>query len=199
MTEGVVDACRVIFPVRQQVDGEEIHRRRDFRVLQPEFPDIGVGHRLADLGLHLADQLRQARAGDFLAQQRLVADDHRRDYVRVGLGRGDQRVDFLLRVHRVAIDPGAQHQLEAVLARQGRDFLEAGHRVGAHALEAFGEQREVGVHPLGAQDEGLVEGRLVLVERAVGGALQLVRGRGCVRQQHRLADGIPEAKEGEDG
>jgi hypothetical protein len=41
------------------VDGQEIHRRRDFRVLEPELPDVGIGDRLLDLAFDLIDQLRQ--------------------------------------------------------------------------------------------------------------------------------------------
>ncbi|MCY1430568.1 hypothetical protein D9M71_465180 [compost metagenome] len=88
--QGFVYATWVVFPVRQQVDGQEVHGRRHLRVLQPELPHIGVGHRHLDLAFHPGDQRGQVRAGDLLAQQRLVADDHRADHVGVGVGGGDQ-------------------------------------------------------------------------------------------------------------
>ena len=66
-----------IVPVRQQMDGQEVHGRRDFRVLEPELPDVGISDRLFDLAFDLINKLRQLRAGDFLAQQGFVADDHR--------------------------------------------------------------------------------------------------------------------------
>ncbi|MNQ91186.1 hypothetical protein D3C85_1065550 [compost metagenome] len=137
------------------------------------------------------------RAGDFLAQQGFVADDHRLDHIRVGIGRGNQGVDFLGRVDGVGIDPGATHDLQAVLARQCRNAFEPGHRVGADALEARGQQGQVRIHAFGAQLQRLVEGRLVFIERGVGGALQLVRGAGHVRQHHRLAQAIPECTKAE--
>jgi len=197
MLQGEVDVRRIVFPVRQQVNGQEIHRRRDFRVLEPELPDIGIGDRLLDLAFDLVDQLRQLRAGDFLAQQRFVADDHRADHIRVGVGRGNQQVDFLFSVHRVAVDPGADHQLQTVLARQFRQGFKAGHRIGADTFEARRQQGEVGVHAFRAQFERHVERRLILVERRVGGALQFVR-RGCgIRQNHRFAEAVPEATEGQ--
>ncbi|MNZ76444.1 hypothetical protein D3C78_949470 [compost metagenome] len=181
MLQGSVDVRRIIFPVGQQVNGQEVHGGGNFRMLEPELPDVGVGDRLFDLALDLVDQLRQLRAGDFLAQQGFVADDHCAHHIRVGVGRGDQQVDFFLGVHRVAVDPGADHQLQAMLARQVRQGFEAGHGIGADAFEAFGQQREVGIHALGAQVEWHVKRRLILVERGVGGALQLVRRAGDVR------------------
>ncbi|MCY1185942.1 hypothetical protein D9M73_267660 [compost metagenome] len=109
------------------------------------------------MALDLVDQLHQLGAGDFLAQQGFVADDHRADHVRVGVGRGDQQVDFFFGVHRVAVDPGADHQLQPMLARQVGEGIEAGHGVGADALEIFGQQREIGVHALGTKVERYVE------------------------------------------
>ena len=46
---------RFVFPVRQDVDGDEIDVRGDSRVLEPEGPDVGVRHRLADRGAHLVE------------------------------------------------------------------------------------------------------------------------------------------------
>nr|VVN31770.1 hypothetical protein PS652_04886 [Pseudomonas fluorescens] len=195
--QGIVDALGFIFPVGQQVNGQEVYRRGDLRVLQPELPDIGVGHRHADLAFHLVDQRRQLRAGDFLAQQGFVADDHRLDHIRVGIGRGDQGLDLFLRIHRIGVDPGAEHDLQAVLASQVRDGFKAGHRVGANALETLGEQGQVCVHARRAQLERLVERRLVLVERRVGGALQLVRSASRIRQHHRFAQAVPQPSQGE--
>ena len=198
MLQGGVDVRRIVFPIGQQMDGEEIHGWRDFRVLEPELPDVGISDRLFDLAFDFINKLRQLRAGDFLAQQGFVTDDHRRDHVRVGVGRGDQQVDFFFGVHRIAVDPGADHQLQPVLARQVRQRLKTGHRVGADALETGRQQGEVGVHALGAQFERLIERRLVLVEGGVGGALQLVRRAGDVRQNHRFAEAVPETTQGKD-
>ncbi|MNU99087.1 hypothetical protein D3C71_892110 [compost metagenome] len=191
-----IDVRRIIFPVRQQVDGQEVHGRCDFRMFEPELPDVGVSDRLFDVTLDLVDQLRQLRAGDFLAQQGFVADDHGGHYVGVRVGRGNQQVDLFFGVHRVAVDPGADHQLQAVLARQIGQGFEAGHGVGADAFETLRQQREVGVHALGTQIERHIERRLVFVERRVGRALQLVRRAGDVRQNHRFTNAVPEAAKG---
>ena len=195
MLQRGVDVRRIVFPIRQQVDGQEVHRRGDLRVFEPELPDVGISDRLLDLAFDLVDQPGQLRTGDFLAQQGFVADDHRRDHVRVGVGRGDQQVDFFLGVHRVAVHPRTDHQLQTMFARQVGQGLEAGHGIGANAFEAGGQQREVSVHALGAQLERLIERRLVLVERRVGGALQFVRRAGHVRQNHRFAEAVPKTAE----
>ncbi|MCY1430567.1 hypothetical protein D9M71_465170 [compost metagenome] len=86
-----------------------------------------------------------------------------------------------------------------MLARQCGDCLKTGLRIGTDALEALGQQPEVGVHARRAQAKRLVEGRLVLVERRVRGALQLVRGAGRIGQVHRLAKPVPEPSEPEQG
>ncbi|MCY1373371.1 hypothetical protein D9M69_606450 [compost metagenome] len=66
-------------------------------------------------------------------------------------------------------------------------------------MKAGRQQGQVRVHALGAQHEGLVEGRLVLVERAVGRALQLVAGGGRIGQDHGLAQAVPETRQGQQG
>ena len=134
--ERLVDAGRLIFPIRQQVNGQEVHRRLDFRVLQPELPDIGIGDGLLDLAFNLMDQRHQLLGGDFLAQQGFVADDHRGHHVRAGVGRRDQLVDLFFGRHGVAADPGPGHDFQPMLARHVRQGLQAGHGVGANAFKA---------------------------------------------------------------
>ena len=157
MVHRLINACRVIFPVRQQVNGQKVHRRGDFRMLQPELPNICIGHGLLDLAFHLVDQLDQLWRGDFFAQQGFVANDDRTDNVRVGIGRGDQGVDFLCGGNRVAADPGPDHQLQAVFACKVWQAFKTCLRIGADALKARGQQRQVGVHPLSPGHERLVE------------------------------------------
>ena len=41
----VFGAGRNVFPIGQEMNGDEIDIVADFPVAQPEFPDIGVGHR----------------------------------------------------------------------------------------------------------------------------------------------------------
>ena len=47
MAGGEFRAHRHVFPVRQDVDRDEVDGVIDFAVAQPEFPDIGIGHRHA--------------------------------------------------------------------------------------------------------------------------------------------------------
>ena len=44
MNGGEFRPYRHVFPVRQDVDGDEVDGVIDLAVLQPEFPDIGIGH-----------------------------------------------------------------------------------------------------------------------------------------------------------
>ena len=55
---------REVLPVRQDVDGDEIHRVASVAIAQPELPDVGVGHRHRHLRLHAADRVGRASAGD---------------------------------------------------------------------------------------------------------------------------------------
>ena len=111
VVDGLVDPGRVVFPIRQQVDGQKVYCRCNLGVLQPELPHIGVGDGLFDLAFDLRDQLDQLGCSDFFAQQGFVADNHGADDIRVGIGVGDQCVDLFLGLYRVAANPGATHHL----------------------------------------------------------------------------------------
>ena len=76
------------------MDGDEIDRVIDVARAQPEFPDIGIGHRHAGLAFHIADGRGEILRGHFAAQQHLVADDERADHVGILLGEPDRRVDL---------------------------------------------------------------------------------------------------------
>ncbi|MNZ60864.1 hypothetical protein D3C78_789400 [compost metagenome] len=56
-------------------------------------------------------------------------------------------------------------------------IVEADDRIGAQAVEALGQQGDVGLDALPADVERFVEGRLVVIEGAIGRAMQLAVGQ----------------------
>src|SRR3546814_9151851 len=54
MCHRVVDADRHVFPVGQEMHGDEIDLLQQLRETQPEFPHVGIGHRLLHGGLDAA-------------------------------------------------------------------------------------------------------------------------------------------------
>ena len=125
MVECLIDTGRIIFPIRQQVNGQEVDSRGNLRVLQPKLPHVSVSDRLFDLPFDLLDQLDQLWGGDFFAQQHFVADDQGAYDVWIGIGRGDQGADFFLRVEGVAVNPSAAHDFQTMLAGQIRQGFKA--------------------------------------------------------------------------
>ena len=59
--------------------GDEIDILGYFAVAQPEFPDIGVGHRHVHARFYRADDLPQVGDRHLSAQQHFAADDDSRD------------------------------------------------------------------------------------------------------------------------
>ncbi len=72
----------MVFPVRQDVDGDEGHLRGKRRMLAPEFPDVGIGDRHARTAHAFCSNADKHRLRQFPPQQHLVADDQRADDVR---------------------------------------------------------------------------------------------------------------------
>ena len=157
MVECLIDTGRIIFPIRQQVNGQEVDSRGHLRVLQPKLPHVGVGDGLFDLAFDLLDQFDQLRCGDFFAQQDFVADDQGTYDVWISIGRGDQGADFFLRVEGVAANPGAAHDFQTMLARQIRQGFKARLRISTNALEARSEQGQIGIHALNTRHKRLIE------------------------------------------
>ena len=77
MVGGGARRNRDVLPIRKDMNGDKIDRRDEIAIAQPEFPDIGVGHRHRHLGLHLADDVGKVAAREFAAQQHFVADHNR--------------------------------------------------------------------------------------------------------------------------
>ena len=59
MAGGVLRRDRIVFPIGQDVNGDEIHCVRELAVAQPELPHVSVGHRHLDTRLHAADRFGQ--------------------------------------------------------------------------------------------------------------------------------------------
>ena len=77
---------RDAFPVRQQVDTDEIAALRQRRVPEPDAPHVGgtdfdlrIGDRVPD-AMHVCNDVA---GGQFAAQHRLVANDHAVDDFRI--------------------------------------------------------------------------------------------------------------------
>ena len=90
---------REAFPVGQDVRGDEIDRRCELGVLDPDVPDLAGGDRDIDLALDPLDQLDQVFDLLLAAIDGLVADDDAVD-VAVALGEIDRGLHLAL----VAVD-----------------------------------------------------------------------------------------------
>ena len=184
---------RKILPVRQDMDGDEIDRRRDVPIAQPELPDVGVGHRHRHLRLDLTDGLDKSGSRHFAPQQDFVADDHRLDHIRKSLGERDPAVDLLAGELRDARQPQALHHLDTVALGDLRDLVEAMvGRIGAHAVGDALELDQVGLDLPGVDRDVGPERVLTRAERGVGNAVELrPRRQRRVRHLDRGAEPSP--------
>src|SRR5215471_212845 len=129
-----------VFPIRQDVDGDEIDRRGEIAVAQPEFPDIRVGYRHSGPGFDLPQNCRDIFRRELPAQQHLVADNDPYDHIRIALGERNRRVDLDAVLLPVATEPQALQHLETQALGSRRYLVEpiVG-RIGAHAPGKPGE------------------------------------------------------------
>jgi hypothetical protein len=209
MVDRLLDADRFVFPVGQDVRRDDVDMLAQCRpVTQPEFPDIGVGHRHRRLAPGAREQRGQRLGRQFAAQQDLVADHQQLHHVAI-LVRQVQRAAQLGFVgRRVAPDPGAEHHAQPEAAGDGRHRVEAVvEAVGTHAAGHRPEQAQVGLDGLRRDVQARVEGRLAgAAEGRVGDAGQHLRpgrtgrlgqGRGAalryrLRQDQRQRNGEQE-------
>jgi hypothetical protein len=199
LLQGLVDPVGLVFPVGEQVDGQEVDLRRDLGVPEPELPDVGVGDRLPHARLDPAHQLRHLHPGALAPEQHLVADDDRADHVGVAAGELHHPLDLLRRDLRVDPDPGPEHHLQPVRPGDLGDDLEPDHGVGAHAAEVAGQEPEVPLHLLPGDDEGRAQGRLVAGEGGVGDALHPAASGNRLLDRHRASEPVPRSGQGQDG
>ncbi len=119
-----VEADWFVLPVGQDVDGDEIDFVGERGVAQPEFPYVGIGHRLAHALLDLANIAAQLRGRHVLAQQDLIADDHPLNRVGIEVGMVDQKIDLFEIFLLVEAEPGASPNFQAILSGTLRHDLE---------------------------------------------------------------------------
>ncbi|CAM5624003.1 hypothetical protein RLIN73S_05496 [Rhodanobacter lindaniclasticus] len=182
---------RLVFPVRQDVDGQVVHRVRQFRMTQPELQHVGIGHRLGHRCAHLGEVGRQLCRRQLAAQQYLVAHDHRAHHVRVRARGGDAEANLLGVGLGIVPQPDAQQHLHAVAPGDlwhGAEALPL--RIGAHAIEAPRQRTQIRVDAFGADEGGGVERRFAgVAKRRVRHAGDARGGR--IGQVHRPADRPP--------
>jgi hypothetical protein len=189
MAHRVLRRHRIVFPVRQDVDGEVVHRGGHLRIAQPVLPHVGVAHRHrgGDRHAHLAHVAGQHRRRQLAAQQHLVAHDHPAQGPRVRPRVGDALRDLARVGPRVAIEPDPHQHLHAVALRDRRHRRQAlALRIGAHAIEALRQRVQIGINARGTDEGVRVERRLPRQPvRRVGHAGDARRRR--IRQLHRTA------------
>ena len=178
MNGGEFRPYRDVFPVRQDVDGDEVDRVIDLAVLQPEFPDIGIGHGHArGLRFHGADVGDEVGGRHLTAQQDLVAHHQRGDDAGVILGEANGDSDLGLVLEPVAAEPDALHDFQSDLGRKRGNLVEAVlDRIGADAVRDLGQLRQILGDLLGGDMRGRHQRRLLAPERCVGNAEQLCAG-----------------------
>ena len=188
---------RIVFPIGQDVDGDEIHRACELAIAQPELPHVGIGHRRLDPRLHAADRFAKHRRRHFAAQQHLVADDDRAHHVRKPVRQRDAGADLILRAVGVARHPQAKQHFQTVPLRDFGNLVEPEiDRIGANAI---GHLRQLGeiLFDLGGLDFGReIERRLRAAERRIGDAIELLAGtKRRRRHRHRGAEPPPCGKD----
>ena len=179
VVDGGVDAHRVIFPVRQDVDGDERDMPGQLGVLAPELPDIGVGHGHVNGTAHLIDVRTHLLGRLLAAQQHLVAHNDAADGVGVFAGQLDGALDLDVVLVALTADPDPQQHLHAQrLGHLGHLVQPLDDRIGAHALRTSRQDGQVFTQPrFRDHGTGIQRGLAGLAERRVGDALQLVVGR----------------------
>ena len=191
VVDGGVDAHRMIFPVRQDVNRDERDVPGQLGVLAPELPDIGVGHGYIDGTTHLIDVRTHLLGRLFAAQQHLVAHHDAADGVGVLTRQLDGTLDLDVVLVALTADPDTQQHLHAQrLGHLGHLVQPLDDRIGAHALRTGGQDGQVFSQPrFRDHGAGIQRGLAGLAERRIGDALQLVVGR--IDHRLRRALGAP--------
>ena len=169
---GLIDRLLVgeVFPVRQNVGGDEIHGVGELRIVAPDIPDFAGRDGNVDRFLDPLDQLDQVVDLLIGAIHRLVAD-HDADHVAVVPGQIDRGIDFALVALGVLVDPGADHHLEAEFGSDRRhQFVAFRRRVQADRSRQGGEFLQIGADLLGVGDA--VGDGVTRFKRRIGSARQ---------------------------
>ena len=185
---------RVIFPEREDVNGNKINALSQGGVPDPELPDVGVGDRLADLGLHVADVSGKRLCRHFAPEQHLIANDHRLDCVGEALGQRDACLDLPFRAIAPVRHPEPKEHFESVTLCDCRHLVETDiDRVDANAIGQLGEARQIVVDLSGIDTRTEIERRLLIAERRIRDALQPLALRQR-RRRHRNWSSQPPPK-----
>ena len=178
--EGVVERVvhRQAFPVRQQVDRDEVDVGRQFRIAQPDVPGLRGRDRLAGAPLDFPDLEDQVSRRERAVQDLLVADDDPFDAA-VDADRLFQRRDFLLIVVFACVEPHTRGHVKLLFFGQCRQRRQFARTVGADAGGVLGKHAHVAAHGLEVRI-GLGQGAVPATEGVVGkpGDLAVERGRG---------------------
>ncbi len=185
MRRGVARRDREVFPIGQDVDGDEVDGCCHVAVAEPELPHVRVGHRHRHLRFDLTDQLGEVRRRDLAPQEGLVADDEPGNDIRKALGKRDGALHLGAVLRRIVRDPHPLQHLHTVATGDLRDLVEA--MIGRVCPHAVGDLLEVGqvlVDLAGIDRNVGAERVLVAAERGVGYTVEFLAG-GEGRRRHR--------------
>ncbi len=189
----IFGARRNVLPIGQEMRGDEIDILADLAIAQPEFPDIGIGHRHVHARLDRADDLAQVAHRHLAAQQHLAADDDSRDRARMVLDQVDRDVGEVGVLRAIAPDPDAEQHLQSDLRRQFGHLVEpVVDRIGADAFGDFGKFAQILRDLFRTDDQRRIMRGLLAAERRIGNAFQLRRAIDRrARQRHRRGEPPP--------
>ena len=146
MRHRLLDGHRSVFPVGQEVDGDDIDvLAQHVAMPTPEFPDIGIGHGNTRATPGGRQHVGQRRRRLLAAQQHFVADHQQVDHIGVIARQRQCALELRGIADAVAIDPGAQNHPQPELAGKRRHRIEATvDAVGAHAAADRADQAQIG-------------------------------------------------------
>ncbi len=151
------------------MDGDEVDRVIELAVLQPIFPDIGVGDGDLNLRLHKPDIGHEIGNRHLAAQHHLIADNQPRDDTRIFFGEPYRRRDLREVFQPVAAEPDALDDLEPCLGRKRRHLIHPlVDRIGANAIGDLGQLSHILGDLFGGNMGALDQRRLLVAERRVG-------------------------------
>ena len=169
----------MILPVRQDMHGDEVDRRRDVAMAQPELPHVGIGHR-ASAPCALTSRMVRASSGADISPRSSTSLPTMTASITSGnrLASSIVAVDLPAVELRQAREPQPVQHLHAVALGDLRNLVEPViDRIGADAIGQRLELGEVLVDLPGLDMGAGPERVLVAPERRIGHAVELARPR----------------------
>ena len=185
MVDGGIDTDRIVLPVGQDMDADDIHMRpQRLGMPFPERPDVGIADRHGRCAPGAGQQFPEGGGLQLAAQQHFVADDQQVDDIPMRVREGERLFELPPVGHRVAADPGAEQDAQAEFPGDSGHGIEAVvEAVGADAGGDGRQQAQVGLDGLGGKAQFRIEGRVTgAPERCIGHARQ--RGIFDLGQRH---------------